>query len=72
MGKYLESNIYIPSFIQLYIHKLVTIFLLIFDHDGYITMAKGYFLHKRILIDFFKTKIVFMCQSYIKLITPWK
>lgn len=53
MGQYLESNIFILAFVQLCIHKFVTIFLLIFDHNGYIAMSKGYFLHKRILIDFF-------------------
>lgn len=56
MGKYLESNIFVSACVQLCIHKFVTIFLLIVDHNGYITIVKGYFLQERILIDFFKPK----------------
>lgn len=56
IGKYLESSIFVSAFVQLCIRKFVTIFLLIVDHNGDITIDKGYFLQEEILIDFFRPK----------------
>lgn len=62
MSKFLETNTSIPTFVQLCIPKVVTIFLLIFDHNGYITIAKDYFLHKRILIDFLNQNSLYVSE----------